>query len=75
MFQRLAELAKGAAGVPAAAPAARPKVLIAQRRRTRVLADAPQLAERLNAAGMEASVVNFGAMSFVEQVMFQSQER
>lgn len=56
--------------MPAAAPALRPKVLIAQRRLTRVLEDAPQLAERLNAAGMEASIVDFGAMSFDEQVIF-----
>jgi len=64
---RLADLAKAAAGLQRAAPAARPKVVIAQRRHTRVLADAAGLAAALAAAGMEASVQEFGSMTFAEQ--------
>jgi len=64
---RLADLAKAAAGLQRAAPAARPKVVVAQRRHTRVLADAAALAAALVAAGMEASVQEFGSMTFLEQ--------
>ena len=65
---RLADLAKAAAGLDSAAPAARPKVVIAQRRHTRVLSNATSLAAALVAAGMEASVQEFGSMTFAEQV-------
>lgn len=65
---RLSDLAKMAGGLERAAPASRPKVVIAQRRRTRVLADAAGLAAALNGAGMEATVQEFGTMTFPEQV-------
>ena len=65
---RLADLAKAAAGLERAAPASRPKVVIAQRCHTRVLANAADLAATLVSAGMEASVQEFGTMTFTEQV-------
>ena len=64
---RLADLALAATGLPLGAPASRPKVVIALRRHTRVLANAAELAAALMAAGMEATVVEFGFMTFAEQ--------
>ena len=55
-------------------PPLRPKVVIAKRRVTRVLADAAELRQSLEAAGMEASVVDFGAISFAEQVVVRALE-
>ena len=64
---RLADLAKAAAGLELRAPASRPKVIIALRRRTRVLTNAAELAAALAAASMEATVAEFGTMTFAEQ--------
>ena len=65
---RLADLAKAAAGLERSAPASRPKVVIAQRRHTRVLTNAVELAAALAAAGIEATVHEFGTMTFADQV-------
>ena len=56
-----------AAGLELGAPALRPKVVIALRRHSRVLTNAADLAAALATAGMEATVVNFGTMTFAEQ--------
>ena len=67
VFRYLADLAKEAVGVPLKLAAPRPKVVIVQRRRTRVLVDASEIQQRLTAEGMEASVVEFSTMTFAEQ--------
>ena len=48
-----------------------PKVVIAKRRRTRVLANAEQVQAVLEQAGMQPSIVDFGALSFEAQVRRQ----
>lgn len=66
-FQRLAELVKRRFGL-AGGTLQQPRVVIARRQRTRILANADALQARLLAAGIETSVVDFGAMSFEAQV-------
>jgi hypothetical protein len=66
-FQRLAAAVKQHHGV-AASTMLQPRVVIAQRQRTRILANAGDLQVRLAAAGLRAAVVDFGAMSFEAQV-------
>lgn len=66
-FQRLAAVVKRHHDA-AASTARRPRVVIARRQRTRILANADALQARLAAAGLHASVVDFGAMSFDAQV-------
>ena len=67
VFRRLADLAKRHVGVPPNQPAQRPKVVLAQRRHTRVLMDSAELQQRLEAAGIEATIVEFATMTFAQQ--------
>lgn len=68
VFQHLANLSKVSVGVPVELTAARPKVVIVQRQHTRVLIDAVEIQQQLNAEGIEASVVDFSVMTFAQQV-------
>ena len=67
-FQRLAAVVKRSHGAAATA-VLEPRVVIARRQRTRILANAGELQVRLAAAGINAAVVDFGAMSFESQVI------
>ncbi len=66
-FQRLAALTKQHFGL-AAGPARQPKVVIARRRHTRILANASQLLARLQEVGFQPSIVDFAGMTLEEQV-------
>lgn len=48
--------------------ASTPKVVIAVRSKTRIISNAPEIARRLQQEGMDVHVVNFGKITFEEQV-------
>ena len=70
-FQRLAAVVKRSHGAAASA-VPQPRVVIARRQRTRILANAGELQVRLAAAGLNAAIVDFAAMSFKDQVIAAS---